>query len=75
MTFLMDRGIRTIKQWGGKAVHQLERLGFDRDRFSYLEKTNWFFERCLLLPMHMSLTDTDVDYICEQILEFYEING
>ena len=69
-TFLQDRGIRTIIQWGGKAVHQLSGLGFDHVS---LPSTEAMFKRCLLLPMNTSLSDKDVQYIISTIREFYRV--
>jgi len=60
--------IGTIIQWAGKAVHQFKGLGFDGVRLPY---TEGFMERCFLLPMNTSLTDEEVDYICDCILGFY----
>jgi dTDP-4-amino-4,6-dideoxygalactose transaminase len=64
---LKARGIGTLIQWGGKAVHQWEKLGF-RVSLPYTEQ---LFERLLLLPMNLSLTDDDVQQVCDAILEFY----
>jgi dTDP-4-amino-4,6-dideoxygalactose transaminase len=61
--------IGTIIQWAGKAVHQFKGLGFDGVRLPYTER---FMERCFLLPMNTSLTDEEVDYICDCILGFYQ---
>lgn len=61
--------IGTIIQWAGKAVHQFQGLGFDGVRLPYTER---FMERCFLLPMNTSLTDEEVDYICDCILRFYQ---
>ena len=66
--FLKERGIGTLVQWGGKAVHQFRKLGFDVS----LPFTERMFERCLLLPMNTFLSDDDVTYVCECIAEFYE---
>ena len=66
--FMQDRGIRTIIQWAGKAVHQFEKLGFDHVS---LPATDRFFERCFMLPIHTALSDGDVEYICDTIQEFY----
>ncbi len=63
-------GVRTIIQWAGKAVHQFEGLGLDTRRF-HLQRTELLFRRCLLLPMNTSLTDDEVDYICDTIRQFY----
>ena len=60
-------GVKTIIQWGGKAVHQFPALGFK----CTLPRTERLFERCFLLPMNTSLTDSEVDYICGIIRGFY----
>ncbi len=66
---LADRGIGTLIQWGGKAVHQFKKLGFSQS----LPFTEKLFERMLMLPMNMSLSDDDVNYICDCIEKFYRI--
>ena len=66
--FLTERGIRTIIQWAGKAVHQFKNLGFEDVR---LPVTDAFFKRCFLLPMHTALSDDDVGYVCDCINDFY----
>ncbi|MBV8674321.1 MAG: DegT/DnrJ/EryC1/StrS family aminotransferase [Acidobacteriaceae bacterium] len=65
--FLRDRGIGTLIQWGGQAIHQLKALGFTQS----LPYTDRLFERLLMLPMNLSLSDDDVCYIAEQIRRFY----
>jgi dTDP-4-amino-4,6-dideoxygalactose transaminase len=64
---LQNRGIGTLIQWGGKAVHQWETLGFT-ERLPFTEK---LFERLLLLPLSMSLSDDDVNIVCDAIHAFY----
>lgn len=64
---LKDRGVGTLIQWGGKPVHQFRGLGFTQP----LPKTDRFFTRCLMLPMNMSLSDDDVNYVCDCILDFF----
>jgi dTDP-4-amino-4,6-dideoxygalactose transaminase len=66
--FLAAHGVKTIIQWAGKAVHQFENLGFNHVS---LPKTDAFFKRCFLLPMHTALSDDDVEYICRVIKEYY----
>jgi len=66
-SFLKERGVGTLVQWGGKAVHQLQRLGFTQ-RLPYTEE---LFTRLLLLPMNTGLDDDDVEYVCEQVRAFY----
>jgi dTDP-4-amino-4,6-dideoxygalactose transaminase len=65
--FLNQKGIGTLIQWGGKAVHQWDGLGFNQK----LPKVEKFFERCLMIPINMFLDDEDVYYVCETIKDFY----
>lgn len=65
---LRNQGVGTIIQWAGKAVHQFQGLGFEGVKLPYTEK---FMERCFLLPMNTSLTDEEVQYVCDQIIRFY----
>ena len=65
--FLSEKNIGTLIQWGGTAVHQFTQLGFNQ----VLPDTERFFERCIMLPMNVFISDTDVDYICESVTEFY----
>ena len=58
-THLKSSGIGTIVQWGGKAVHQWDKLAFTQ-KLPFTEK---LFERLLLLPLNMSLSDDDVNEI------------
>ena len=60
-------GIGTLLQWGGKAVHQFRGLGFTQ----LLPRTEKFFERCIMLPMNMTVTDEEVAYIVSCIRDFY----
>ncbi len=64
---LKARGIATIIQWGGKAVHQWPALGFTQQ----LPFTDALFERLLLLPMNLSLTDNEAHEVCDAIEDFY----
>ncbi len=61
-------GIRTIIQWAGKPVHQFDGLGF---KDVHLPFTDRLFTRCFLLPMNTSLTDDEVQYICDRVRRFY----
>ena len=69
-SYLADRGVGTLIQWGGKAVHQLSGLGFDDISLPVVEKMTGRF---LMLPMHTALEDDDVNYICKSILNFYKV--
>lgn len=65
--FLKEVGIGTLIQWGGKAVHQHKGLGFTKR----LPVTDRFFERCVMLPMNMMVSEDAAAYIASKIREFY----
>jgi len=65
--YLSERNIGTLVQWGGKAIHQWEGLGFAVN----LPKVENFFKRCIMLPMNMFISDDDVQCVCETIRLFY----
>ena len=62
-------GVRTIIQWGGKAVHQLEGLRLHGVAAPYKER---MFTRCFLLPMNTSVTNEEAEYICDRVRRFYD---
>jgi len=66
-SYLNEKNIGTLIQWGGKGIHQFTQLGFNQ----VLPDTDKFFERCIMLPMNIFISDSDVDYICESVSEFY----
>lgn len=65
---LERQGVRTIVQFGGKAVHQYPGLGLTG--YS-LPRTELLYRRALLLPMNTSLSDEDVEYVIGQVRKFY----
>lgn len=60
-------GVKTIIQWGGKTLHQFADLQLNTD----VPRTELMTKRFFLLPMNTSLSDEDVDYICDQIHRFF----
>jgi dTDP-4-amino-4,6-dideoxygalactose transaminase len=64
---LQSRGVGTIVQWGGAAVHQMRGLGFTQR----LPRTERFFERCALLPMNQYMSDEQVIHVCSMVRAFY----
>lgn len=66
-SFLAERGIGTLIQWGGKPVHKFPALGFNVS----FPATERFFERCLMLPMNMMVSAEDVAIVAGTIREFY----
>lgn len=60
-------GIGTLIQWRGWAIHKQRKLGFEQN----LPETDRFFERCLMLPLNMSVTDDEIDIVCDEIARFY----
>lgn len=66
--FMDDNNVKTIIQWGGKTIHQFKKLGLNDD----LPMTEEITKRFFLLPMNTTLSDDDVEYICETIRKFYK---
>ena len=67
---LAQHGVGTMIQWGGKAVHQFECLGFSDS----LPNTERLFERMLMLPMNTSLSDDEVVYVAQCVVKFYKMS-
>jgi dTDP-4-amino-4,6-dideoxygalactose transaminase len=65
--FLKDKGVGTIMQWAGTPLHKFSAL-YAPQSIPGVEK---FFERCLMLPMNVTLSDDDIQYIIASIKEFY----
>ena len=65
--YLSEKNIGTLIQWGGKGIHHFEQLGFTQK----LPNTDKFFERCIMLPMNIFISNEDVEYICNSIKSFY----
>ena len=65
--YLAENGVGTIIQWGGTPVHRMKALGFDVT----LPATERLFDRCLMLPLNMTITDDDIGYIADVIRGFY----
>jgi dTDP-4-amino-4,6-dideoxygalactose transaminase len=65
--YLAELGIGTLIQWGGKGVHQWDGLGFTQ----VLPKVESFFQRSIMLPMNMFISDDDISYVSKSIIDFY----
>lgn len=68
--YLEDKGVKTIVQFGGRAVHQYDGLGFRGVSLPFTEK---MYTRCMLLPMNTTLSDDDVNYVIDLIQHFYKV--
>ena len=65
--YLAEKGIGTIIQWGGKAVHEFKDLGFNQS----LPFTEKIMKNSLMLPLNMSVRDEEIKYICKSIRNFF----
>jgi dTDP-4-amino-4,6-dideoxygalactose transaminase len=65
---LKAKGVGTLVQWSGRAIHQHPKLGL---RAAHVPVTDKFFTRCLMVPMNLLVTRSDVAYIAEVIRGFY----
>jgi dTDP-4-amino-4,6-dideoxygalactose transaminase len=68
VSYLKLNGVGTLIQWGGKGIHQWEHVNF----VGSLPNTENFFQKCVMLPINMFVSNADIDYVCEKILEFYQ---
>ena len=64
--YLADKGVGTLIQWGGKAVHEFRDLGFKQS----LPFTEKMMKRSLMLPLNMTVTDDEIKYICKCVRSF-----
>ena len=64
---LLSRGVGTILQWGGVALHQFHNLGFDQR----LPRADRFATRSLLLPMNHLLTDAQIARVIDGVWTFF----
>lgn len=69
--YLTARNIGSMVQWGGKAVHQFDKLGFKAN----LPNVESYFERCFLLPMNSLMTDEEVATVCGTVREFFGLSS
>ena len=67
IAFLSKNGIGTLIQWGGKAVHEFRDLGFTQS----LPLTEQIMRKSVMLPLNMSVTDDEINYICDCVRKFY----
>jgi dTDP-4-amino-4,6-dideoxygalactose transaminase len=65
---LREAGIETLLPWGGKGIHQFPVLGLGHYR---LPRTERFFERGLMLPMHCELEDEQVVFVAQTVRAFH----
>ena len=66
-THLQNNNIGTLIQWGGTAIHQFRNLGFTQD----CPRTDQFFDKCIMLPMNVFISDQDVEYVALKVRSFY----
>jgi dTDP-4-amino-4,6-dideoxygalactose transaminase len=66
--YLKEHGVGSIIQWAGQPLHKIKALGIGRHP---VPKTDRMFERCLMLPIHMAMSDADVDYVIDTVRAFY----
>jgi dTDP-4-amino-4,6-dideoxygalactose transaminase len=64
---LKSHGVGSLIQWAGQPLHRIKALGLAR----HLPKTDRVFERCLMIPIHLAMSDADVDYVVDTIRAFY----
>lgn len=66
-TFLAARGIGSLVQWGGSAIHQFKALGFNQR----LPITERVMAKSLMLPINMFVSDEDIQFVIDSVRHFY----
>ncbi|WP_425905824.1 DegT/DnrJ/EryC1/StrS family aminotransferase [Nitrobacter sp. TKz-YC02] len=66
--YLKGMGVGSIIQWAGQPLHKIKALGLSSRP---LQKTDRMFERCLMIPLHLAMSDSDVDHVANSIRAFY----
>jgi len=66
--YLHKAGVGTLIQWNGRAIHSRKKLGFNQ----VLPRTDLFFSKCLMLPLNMSITNSEVHLVCDLLHGFYD---
>ena len=66
--YLSNNGIGTIFPWGGKCVHQYKKLLLKSD-VNYTSKIS---NHLILLPLNMSMCESDVEYVCQKVINYYK---
>lgn len=62
---LAGLGVGTLQQWGGWPIHAFKSLGFTQ----HLPDADELFSRMLMLPIHPGLSDEDVDYVADSVVQ------
>ena len=68
--YLREKGIGTLIQWGGLAIHNIENYRLNSK--STFDNTSKYFRDCLMLPMNTMISDNEIKYIIDTIKNFYE---
>jgi aminotransferase EvaB len=65
---LRAKGVEFLLPWGGRGVHQFQRLGLTHFNLPRADK---FFAGALLLPMYAELKNDEAAYVADVVAEFY----
>ena len=68
--YLKNNGVGTLIQWGGKSIHEWELLDFNEK----LPVAELYFQKCLMLPINLFISDDDVHFVAQMIKDFYNHN-
>jgi dTDP-4-amino-4,6-dideoxygalactose transaminase len=70
--YLREKGVGTLIQWNGKAVHQHEHLNVKQMSVPYTDEMT---KKYIMLPMNMTESNDDVQYVCDCVRQFYKERG
>lgn len=64
---LSKNNVGTLIQWGGQSIHKNKIFSSNKT----LERTEDYFENCLMLPLNQAMSFDDADYVAKLVCDFY----
>lgn len=70
--YLNKAQIGSLIQWGGVPVYKIPSFEDARSSAETYDKTEHFFDRCIMLPIHMGMTDEHLEYVGKVLTRYIE---
>ena len=67
LSYLKNNNIGYLIPWGGQQINKLNKLGIDFK----LSKVDDYFKKCVMLPLNLSISKEDANYVAIIISDFY----
>lgn len=70
IAYMTEHSIGVRIQWGGVPLHEMSELGFVAASEN-LPTCKEYFRKCCMLPIYPTMTDEQVEYVADRIIQFY----